>query len=86
MTRSKRPTTYTLNGEWTTIEMNGLKYTVWCMPPEPEEPEWNDLEVYIGITENMKSRLLTKEKIEHYSQRAIQEWLDKFPKPLTSNK
>ena len=82
MPHPSNPTKKPLKGEWTTIEANGKKYTVWCMPPEPEDPTWLDLEVYIGITENLKSRLLTKEKIEHYSQRAIQEWLDKFPKPL----
>lgn len=80
MTKPKTPTT--LKGEWTTIEMNGLKYTVWCMPPEPVEPTCNRVEAFLYIADNLKSRMLTNDKSPEYSKRAVQEWLDKFPKPI----
>ena len=67
----------------TIIELGGRRYKVTCIPdPEPADTMLNDVEAYIGITENLKSRLLTNVPTKQYSQRAIQNWLDKFPKPI----
>jgi len=67
----------------TIIELGGRRYKVTCIPdPEPADTMLNDVEAYIWITENLKSRLLTNVPTKQYSQRAIQNWLDKFPKPL----
>ena len=68
----------------TTIKIFG-RYEMTCQPaPEPDDTVLNDVEAYIGITENLKSRLLTNVPTKQYSQRAIQNWLDKFPKPLNT--
>jgi hypothetical protein len=66
----------------TTIRIFG-KYEMTCQPePESGARNINDVAAYIGITENLKSRLLTNDPKEYYSQQDIQDWLDKFPKPI----
>jgi hypothetical protein len=66
----------------TTIRIFG-KYEMTCQSdPEPGDRNVNNVATYIGITENLKSRLLTNDPKEYYSQQDIQNWLDKFPKSI----
>jgi cytochrome c len=68
----------------TTIRIFG-KYEMTCQPeldPELGDRNVNDVAAYIGITENLKSRLLTNIPKKYYSQQDIQDWLDKFPKSI----
>lgn len=82
MTAKKTPP---LKGEWTTIELNGRKYTVLCQPaPEPADTELNDVQVYLKVMEFLKYTLFESTTESKHSDRAIQNWLDKFPKPINS--
>ena len=69
----------------TTIKIFG-RYEVTCQPdPEPEDTVLNDVEAYFSIDDLIRKKLIIKhDPINKYSQRAIQAWLDKFPKPLNS--
>ena len=70
----------------TIIELGGRRYKVTCIPdPEPADTELNDVEAYFSIDDLLKKKLIIKHDPENkYSARAIQAWLDKFPKPLNS--
>ncbi len=71
-----------IKGEWITIEVGGHKFTVWCLPPsEPVDEKLNNLQVFIGVTESLR-KVVLQGKQELYSQKALEDWLDKFPKPL----
>ena len=67
----------------TTITIFG-RYEVTCRPdPEPADTELNCLEVYYQINDLIQTKLIRAKLSESkHSQRAIQAWLDKFPKPL----
>jgi len=69
----------------TTIKIFG-RYEVVCQPdPEPEDTVLNDVEAYFSIDDLIRKKLIIKhDPINKYSGRAIQAWLDKFPKPLNS--
>ena len=68
----------------TIIELGGRRYKVTCIPdPEPADTMLNDVEAYFSIDELLRNKLIVRQRSENkYSGRAIQNWLDKFPKPI----
>lgn len=68
----------------TIIELGGRRYKVTCIPdPEPDDTVLNDVEAYFSIDELLRNKLIVRQRSENkYSGRAIQNWLDKFPKPI----
>lgn len=69
----------------TTIKIFG-RYEMTCQPaPEPADTELNSLESYFKVDEFLRKKLINGNLLDQkHSHLAIQNWLEKFPKPLNS--